>query len=503
MQESTLEELDSSNLPVDYAAVRLRAKEDFDFFAGLALPTVMYVALPPFYIAAANILIKNAMDTGRQDAIIRFALGLPRGFIKTTFIKVLLSYFIVHDLCEFALAIASTEFHAENIVADVNSILASANMVRVYGDWNNKEGILLDSKAIKQRHYHGRVVTLAGMGAGSSIRGINIDNRRPDFLLCDDMQTAENDKSESESNALFDWFIGTLLKAINLKWCMIVYIGNMYSENCILFKLKNHPQWKSLITGCILIDGQSLWPELHSVESLYDSYKHDELLGKAAIWFAEMMNDPIQSKVSPLTGPIPDCPYGPDTILDGVFLIIDPAGFRRVSDENVLVVHGVVDQKGIILEICSGQFNPEQVIKEAIRLVMHWNIPLVGIEATGYQQTLQFWAEKYFREAGLADTVMVVPLETKKRSKDSRIVVFFQEAQSKNYFFARIQDRQRVVYQAMQYKIGKKNNKDDLLDGCAYGLDVRQEYWEQIRMIVRPQTDKSNEVTVINNNTPF
>lgn len=501
----TIEEsvLDSSNLPVDYKAVRERAAVDFDFFAGLALPSVMYVALPPFYIAAANLLIKNARDVDRLEAVIRFALGLPRGFIKTTFIKVLLAYFIVHDLSEFAMAIASTEFHAENIIADVDSILSSPNMVRVYGNWNNKEHILLDSKSVKQRYYHNRVVTLVGLGAGSSLRGINIDNRRPDFLLCDDMQTAENDKSETESKNLFDWFIGTLLKAINLKWCMAIYIGNMYSENCILFKLKNHPQWKSLITGCILSDGASLWPELHNVESLYDSYTHDEILGKAAIWFAEMMNDPIQSKVSPLTGPIPDCPYGTDTNLDGVFLIIDPAGFRRVSDENVLCVHGVVDQKGLILEMVSGQFNPEQVIKEAITLVLKWNIPLVGIEATGYQQTLQFWVEKYFKEYGLLDSTIVIPLETRKRSKDSRIMVFFQESQSGNYFFTRVQDRQRVVYQAMQYKVGKKNNKDDLLDACAYGLDVRQDYWEQIRMIVRPQTDASSKAAVVLNNTPF
>lgn len=493
----------NTSIVVEKQATLDRAADDIDFFAALCLPDVMECQLPDYYTAIASLLVQTARETGRIEPVIRFALGLPRGFIKTTFIKILLVYFVVHDLCDFALVIGSTEFHAENIIADVDSILSSPNIIELYGSWD--EARLIDQKSIKRSYYHGRPVIIAGLGAGSSIRGINIANRRPDFLICDDMQTKENDESPSESRRLFVWFVGTLLKVVDPKWCLIAYIGNMYSENCILYKLKEHPQWKSLITGCILVDGGSLWPEMHSVQALHESYKHDEILGEAATWFAEMMNDPVQSNLSVIpVGGLGDNPFAEDVTIDGRFLIIDPAGFRRTADENVLVVHSVIDQKGLIEEVSSGNLNPEEVIKEAIRLTIIYHIPVIGIESTGYQQTLKFWLDKYLKEYGLEDTVLVVPLETRKRSKDSRIITFFQEASAGNYFFRRVEDRQRIVYQALQYKVGKKNNKDDLLDGCAYGLDIRQDHWEAICNVFSPdRADAYSQARVQSNNTPI
>lgn len=480
-----------------------RALTDFDFFAALCLPDVMEYALPVYYIAIANMLIKNANDKERTERILKFALGLPRGFIKTTFIKILVCYFIVHDLCDFALIICATEFHAENIISDIDSILSSPNITELYGSWH--EARLIDTKAIKRSYYHKRPVILAGLGAGSSLRGINIDNRRPDFLICDDMQTKENDDSPAESLKLFNWFVGTLLKAVNLKWCLVAYIGNMYSEGCILFKLKLHPHWKSLITGCILADGESLWPEMHSVDSLYESFKHDELLGLAHIWFAEMMNDPIQSRVSILSsGNLPPYPFNSMVNVDGAFIVIDPAGMRRVSDQNVIAVHQIIDKKGVIAHVEADKMDPETVIKKSLELAILYNVPLIGIEATGYQISLKFWMDKYLEDANLQDHIIVVPLETKKRSKDSRIIAFFNEAEMGNYYIKREEDRQKIIYQALEYKVGKKNNKDDLLDGCAYGLDIREEYWDVICTLSNPLADSAyGHAQVIENNTPF
>jgi hypothetical protein len=53
-----------------------------------------------------------------------------------------------------------------------------------------------------------------------------------------------------------------------------------------------------LITGAILENGEPLWPQLHSIEDLMESYFHDEAMGEADVWFAEVMNDPISRATS-------------------------------------------------------------------------------------------------------------------------------------------------------------------------------------------------------------
>jgi hypothetical protein len=64
------------------------------------------------------------------------------------------------------------------------------------------------------------------------------------------------------------------------------------------------------------------------------------------------------------------------------------------------------------------------------------------------------------------------------------------------------EERAVFTYQAMAYKLGKKDNKDDILDASAYGEDVRTEHWHLIRNNKVHLVDHSNSAVVIDN-TPF
>lgn len=91
------------------------------------------------------------------------------------------------------------------------------------------------------------------------------------------MQTRENDEYFTDRAKLRRWFTSTLLKCIAPKGDrLVIYVGNMYSEECILRQLQNNSKWISLVTGAILETGESLWPELHSLEDLMESFEHDE-----------------------------------------------------------------------------------------------------------------------------------------------------------------------------------------------------------------------------------
>lgn len=476
-----------------------RGYVDINFFAALCIPSVCVFPLPAFYISIWQLL--TTRDEESLNRLLRFALGLPRGHAKTTFIKILISWMIVYDKVSFPLILCSNAELADSLLADIHDILSSDNLTAIYGDWN--AGMVIDSADTKKTLYHGRPVVLVARGWTAGIRGLNLKHLRPDLIFCDDVQTRKNDESPAERDTLLKELVGTIFKALAPRGNrLIIYVGNMYSEECILNKFKNNRSWISMVTGAILSTGLPLWPELFSLEELMESYEHDEQLGLAHIWFAEVMNDPQSVAVSLLPHPLPECPIQSIEEPDGVFITIDPAGFRSNSDDNVIAVHYKHDNIGYVAETNMEEKMPDKIITTALSLALRHGASLIGIEDTGYQQTLAFWISFFMKERGITG-IYVVPLKPHGRSKESRIRNFIQELYARNYFIMDAHTRRAYTWQASIYKIGKKENRDDLLDCIAYGQDVRNEYWHLLTNLRKIKGSIEGEATVVGNNTPF
>lgn len=487
-------------LGVDPAEAYARGKVDIDFFAAIACPEIHSSSWPVFYQVLWKLLVDRKPEN--VGKLLRFALGLPRGHAKTTFVKILVVWLIVYDQASFLLCLCANGPLAEALLADVHDILGSPNMEAVYGPWTMNCAV--DNAEMKKAMYHNRAVVLVARGIEAGIRGLNIKHKRPDIILCDDVQTKANDKSPTERQGLLVTLVSTVFKAISYSGDrLILYIGNMYSEECILRKFQLNSRWISLVTGAILENGEPLWPELHSLEDLMESFQHDEELGMADEWFSEVMNDPKALATSLLSaGTIPLCPFEIDKVeVDGCFLTIDPAGFKLSSDDNYISVHKIYDGKAVIAQRCGGKdiADPEQLVLKALTLAIENNASLIGVESVGFQSTLEFWFMKYINEAQIQG-LHVVPLTPKGRSKESRIRLFIADLYAENYYLSEM-TRGPFIYMAAAYKLGNKKNKDDLLDADAYGLDVRNEYWHLVSSVKR--NTQLALPHVVTNNTPF
>lgn len=472
-------ELQLQDISANLGDVYTRAEKDINFFAALCMPTVAVHALPHFYIAAWQLLSnRSPEDMGK---LLRFALGLPRGHAKTTFIKILICWLIVYDKVSFVLIVCSNSDLADSLLADIHDILSSPNMETVYGSW--QASLAIDSADLKKAAFHGRPVVIAARGWSAGIRGLNIKNQRPDLIFCDDVQTRKNDESPTERQNLLHELAGTIFKSIApVGNRLIIYVGNMYSEECILNQFRKNSSWISMITGALLADGTPLWPQLFSVDELMESYYHDEALGLAHVWFAEVMNDPKNIALSLLHDQLPDCDIDEIVEPDGAFITIDPAGFRRTSDDNVIVVHYKFDNKGYVVETVRGILDPQELIQHTLRLAMKHGVSLIAVEDTGYQQTLGFWLTHYIKQLNMSG-ITVVPVNHHGRSKEQRIRLFIMELYKQSYYILDEASRRDFVWQASMYKIGQKENRDDLLDAVAYGLDIRNKYWHLITTI--------------------
>ena len=497
LTSAEIKPLETDEIHADSKEAYERGRTDFNFFAGLMVPQVMEFDFPEFYIGCFNLLInRSPKQLGR---ILRFALGLPRGHAKTTFVKILIAWLIAYDKVTFIAVICANDELAEALIGDVNDMLCSENFTAIYGNWRKQ--LIIDNAGTKTALFHDKSVIIKARGAGGAIRGINVKNRRPDLIFCDDAQTKECDDSPTERLKFRKWLVAMFKIIAPRGDRLIIYVGNMYSQDCLLWQFKENKSWISLITGAIKADGTPLWPELHSIEDLMESYFHDEELGEADVWFAEVMNDPVSRATNLLSEQPPANPHDKKLIEpDGVYITIDPAGFRDVSDDNVIAVHYVYDGKGIVQELDAGIKDPEQLIIRTLELTFLHGASLIGIEDVAYQQTLLFWMNKYLTELKVFG-VEVVPLKHHGKSKETRIRLFIAEVMKGNYYLAE-QVRAAFVWQAMKYKIGAKKNKDDILDACAYGLQVRNEYWHLVKNLLILER-RRNPASVVVNNTPF
>lgn len=459
-----------------------RGAVDFNFFAGLCAPDIMRTMFPGFYLALFKLITQGNTD---PEAVLKFALGLPRGFAKTTFLKIVVCWLIVYKLNDYFLVVCANEGKALAFISDVDALLSSRNMEQVYGRWSAAKTV--DNAKLKVATSQGRTVYLQPAGAGSAIRGANLNMMRPDCIICDDVQSREDALSDGVNEAQKDWFTATLLKAIETygEHRRVIYLGNMYPGVCILEMLRRNSQWVSLVTGAILEDGESLWPDLKSIRALALEYQHDAENGRSDIWFAEVQNDPLNSKFRLLSKPIPDSLYeGLEELeAEGCFITVDPAGFRKNSDDNVLAVHRVYSGHPVVVHMEGGLWNPEETVTNIINAALKWGANVIGIESVGYQQSLLFWTEKYLKQQGLTDVIKVVEIKAGTAAKLSRIRDFIAEVESGEASMLN-KVRQVFSYWAHLYKIGSSKNRDDYLDAPAYQKQMLTKYPD---LIFRPR----------------
>lgn len=448
------------------------SRQDLNFLGMLAAPEEFTYSFPPFYLALFSLL------TSFAKKVERYAIGIPRGFAKTTFIKLLCLWYILFSHKQFILIVGASEDLAVNTLSDICDLLGSPNIRKLFGNW--QIAVEVDTQSLKVFHFRGRDIILRAIGAGTAVRGINRKNRRPDVIIMDDVQKRETSENKELSDQLLKWILGTLMKARSNDNCTYIYVGNMYPQNCILEKLKNNSQWTSLIVGGILADGTSLWEELRPIDELLSEYQSDSELGHADIFISEILNSTDIAAASGIDiSKIPLLPeYYNTADAEGSFIIIDPSSGKKTSDDCTISHYSVCDGTAVFDELVAGTFSPLETIKAAIALGIARNTRLIAVEGVAYQSTLLFWFEKYCEDEGISGFEFV-ELSPKGQAKNNRIKRgLLRLLSGEIYLHANV--RSTVLAQIMDWNPLKINNTDDIIDPIGYVEELMRDYPELI-----------------------
>jgi len=452
------------------------AKQEPDYLSALAMPDVWEFEWPAVFLSIWA-WVTQRLDLPRNFS--KLAVGLPRGFGKTTMVKLLILYIILFTKRQFILILSNNAGLANNIIADVADMLDEPNIKALFGDWTL--GRETDTLALKKFGYRGRNIILAGLGAGGSVRGLNIKNARPDCIIFEDVQSREDADSQVISQGLYRWMMGTAMKAKSPKGCLFLFIANMYpTPHSILKKLKANYTWEKYIAGGILRDPNtgelsSLWEQLQPLQQLLTEFAGDLEAGTPEIFYSEVMNDGNASVNSAIDiSKIPEFPYDDTDIHAGSFVVIDPATDKANSDFVSISYNQVHDGKGVVWDLVEDRLSPGNTIRTALNFCFKYNCRLIIVEGNAYQSTLCYWFEFIMAQMGVQG-ITVVDIYSGKNSKNSRILTMFKQLTAGEiYLHPRV--RAAVYNQITSFNPLKTDNVDGILDCITYIPRVLTEY---------------------------
>lgn len=212
----------------------------------------------------------------------------PRGRAKTTikcFLIPLFKALTQPQKYRHYLNVQSTEDKALAVNRSLKHELENNELLReVYGDQVGRE-----------RWTDGQFVLPSGViftaiGAGQSIRGINFNNIRPDYIIVDDLYDLADIENPVATEQKNKWFWSDLYPARAQDRFSSVHVqGTAINKSDLLEELKGKPgvKYKSFRT---VIDWDKkivLWPELKN----FDAVMAEKAKMPSVVWYREYQNE--------------------------------------------------------------------------------------------------------------------------------------------------------------------------------------------------------------------
>ena len=467
------------------------ASTDMDMLAGLAIPEVLNLLFPPVFKAIWQLITEAAY---LQDDT-QLAIGLPRGFGKTTVVKLYILFLVLFTNKRFILITALNQDKAKAILRDVDLLLTSPNIRALFG--NIKADSSSDNKEEKQFTYKGRIITIKALGAGGDPRGSNAAFARPDVIISDDIQSREDAFSEIQAKKLKEWYEASLMYSKSEKGCLFIYIGNMYpTDGCLLKQFRDSPDWISFIAGAILSDGESIWPEFKPIDKILKDLQKAVRSNTTSIFFSEILNDSKQSG-NVIFDPKKLLVATPSvtTMNEGKFIVIDPSGRKASSNDTAIGVGVLHDGIPYLQKSVRGVMSPLETITTAINLAAEVGAGVICVENYAYQDSLLFWFEHVCKLNGIYG-LEFYPINRGHGTKNGAIVNMFSQLQAKEIgLYPEVVGE--VLTDIVKFNPQTSNNKDDLLDLLVYLPMVHLKYKSEIGRLLNQSIEDGSNIAVL------
>lgn len=449
---------------------------DGTFFGHYFFPKTSRQDSPPFHDKIWGLLDEA---TAR-----RIGIQVFRGGAKTSLLRIFTARRVAYGLSNTILYIGKSEKHAVRSVEwlkrhiEFNPLFKTAFQLEKGSPWSSTE---IDIRH-KTFDYPIRVL---GTGITGSVRGINVDDFRPDLIILDDVIDEENANTYENRQKINELIFGAVYESLQPRsenpHAKIVMLQTPLDPDDASEMVQRDPSWHSIKISCFGADGQSSWPARWSTNELLEEKESAARRNMLSVWLREKECTVVADETRYFRW---DTVNYWDILPEGKLVTaigIDPSPpkdeeeqyrKKKEPDPEVISVVGLwpgTNRKYVLEYAVITDPNPEKTWDEFYRLARKWRVRGVGIESVAYQATL-----KWFFDRKMQKRQWFIPVHKidDKRKKTKRIRQRFSNMM--------VEDELYVHPSMNEFKTQYENYPnvahDDVLDSADIGFEVLLNY---------------------------
>jgi len=223
-RETTVDDSEQKSVQLTRIA---RARRDYAYFVEYYFPHYAKCRCGKFQIDAANFLLKNP----NTKAVFKWA----RAHAKSTHMDIFIPLWLKcqkERQINVVVVVGKSQDNANTLIADIQSELQYNNRYihdfgQQYnaGHWTDGEFVTKDGCAFFAR------------GRGQSPRGLRYRDKRPDYIVIDDLDDDGLCQNEARVSKLTNWVREALFGALDGGRGRFIMVGNLISKNSVLAKI--------------------------------------------------------------------------------------------------------------------------------------------------------------------------------------------------------------------------------------------------------------------------
>src|SRR3990167_1235731 len=320
-------------------------------------------------------------------------------------------------------------------------------------------------------------VTVIALGITGQIRGVNIDDYRPDLIVVDDPSNEENTGTPEQREKQKKLFFGSLEKSLTPASenpsAKMVLLATPLNKEDLISSVHGYTGWLTKKFSVFDEAGESRWPSRYSTELLRRDKQNHLDRGQLLLWLSEKEcsitdeancffkaewlryyeEEPKRMVVIGAVDPVPPPKDGRPQSLD--------------TDSEVMSIWGYSKGNVYLLEeVVMRGHQPDRTVTEFFRLNDRWHPLKWRVETIAYQRTLVWILRRAMEER--RRFVQIDEIED-KRKKAHRIVQGLSGISSSGHLFVR-KSHATFIEQFLSYPNVKHDDSVDAAASAVEGL---------------------------------
>lgn len=441
-------------------AVKLGAA-DPGFYSTFFFARAVRQAIPPMHYE---------MWADLDDPSARYvAFKVFRDGAKTTLLRLFTSRRIAYGVSHTIVYTSNSEGHAVRSLkwlrrqVDYNTLWAQAFGLRRGSKWSDQEVEII----------HGvdeYPISVVAVGITGQVRGINLDDYRPDLVVADDVDNEETTGTPEQRKKAADLLFGALMnglapksEALNAKF---VLLQTPLADGDLIDVASKDVSFRCKTFGCFDEQGESRWPARYPTEDLRREKQNFIQRNQLSLWMREkeckIVGDELASFRRDWLRYYDQLPVG------GWYRVsVDPAiSDSKDADYFAIVVWYFHGKKRFLVDyhLAKGVM-PDQAIANVFNFIFKYSPRQLVVETVAYQKVLAWLLRKAMEHN--RRWLPILEHDDKRRKADVILQAYLNVAPAGDLY---VKKEHTEFIEAFCTWFPGYPGHDDLLDAGARGL---------------------------------